>query len=216
MARRTAVLISGGGSNLQALLDSAGRPGSSARIVLVVSNRADAFGLERARRAAVPTVVLPHGEFADRMAFDEAIDAALRTAGVELVCLAGFMRLLGSDFVERWRDRLLNIHPSLLPAYRGLHPHERALADGVRVVGCTVHFVRPEMDAGPIIVQGIVPVLPADTTDLLAARVLETEHRCYPAALELVASGRARVVGERVIADAAPQDLLIRHPLLAG
>jgi phosphoribosylglycinamide formyltransferase-1 len=217
MGRRTAVLISGSGSNLQALLDSTARPGSSAEIVLVVSNRADAFGLERARRAGVPTRVIPHRDYPDRPSFDVALGGALRDAGVELVCLAGFMRLLTAPFVEAWRDRMLNIHPSLLPAFRGKDAQALALAGGVRVAGCTVHFVRPAMDAGPIVLQGVAPVLPRDDADSLARRILEVEHRCYPVALELVASGRARVVGERVeIEDAAPAELLILHPLLAG
>jgi phosphoribosylglycinamide formyltransferase-1 len=213
MARRTAVLISGGGSNLQALLDSTRQPGASAEIVLVVSNRADAYGLERARRAGVAIEVVPHRDYPDRERFDAAIDRLLRANSIELVCLAGFMRLLGPAFVDGWRDRLLNIHPSLLPAYRGLHPHERAIADGVRVAGCTVHMVRAEMDAGPIIVQGVAPVLADDTPGALASRVLELEHRCYPRALELVASGRTQVVGERVVVEPG-SDAVIVHPAL--
>jgi phosphoribosylglycinamide formyltransferase-1 len=187
--RRTAVLISGGGSNLQALLDATEAPGSAARIDLVVSNRADAFGIARARRAGVPVEVIDHRRFPDRADFDGAVDRRLRAAEIELVCLAGFMRVLTPAFVERWRDRLLNIHPSLLPAFPGLRTHERALAAGVRVHGCTVHLVRPELDEGPILVQGVVPVLTGDDARTLAARVLEVEHRCYPLALEQVASG---------------------------
>lgn len=212
--RRTAVLISGGGSNLQALLDATARPDAAAQIVLVISNRAEAFGLERARRAGVPTVVLAHGAFPGRAAFEAAVDAELRAAAVELICLAGFMRRLTADFVDTWRDRLLNIHPSLLPAFRGLHPHEQALAAGVRVSGCTVHLVRPELDAGPILLQGIVPVRPDDTPATLAARVLEVEHLCYPKALELAASGRLRVNGDRVALGDAGQALPILHPSL--
>lgn len=214
--RRVAVLISGGGSNLQALLDDTARPDAAAEIVLVISNRADAFGLQRAGRAGVPTAVLPHETFADRAAFDAAVDEQLRAARVELVCLAGFMRKLTKEFVEAWRDRLLNIHPSLLPAFRGLHPHEQALQAGVRVSGCTVHLVRPEVDAGPILLQGIVPVLPDDTPATLAARVLELEHFCYAAALELVAGGSLVCDGERLVdADpTAPTKRLFLHPML--
>jgi phosphoribosylglycinamide formyltransferase-1 len=214
--RRTAVLISGGGTNLQALIDDARRPDAAARIALVLSDVAEAFGLERARRAGIEArAILPH-EHADRAAFEAAIERALKEAEVELVCLAGFMRLLSHGLVEAWRDRMLNIHPSLLPAFRGLNAQARALAAGVRVAGCTVHVVRPEVDAGPIILQGLVPVLPGDTAARLAARILEVEHRCYPRALELLASGRARVVGERVETDADPAALLVLHPLLAA
>jgi phosphoribosylglycinamide formyltransferase-1 len=211
--RRVAVLISGSGSNLQALIDAAARPGSPVEIVLVVSNRADAFGLVRAERAGIVTTIVDHKAFPDRTAFEAAIMAALERAGAELVCLAGFMRILTVGFVEAWRDRMLNIHPSLLPAFRGLHTHARALAAGVQVHGCTVHLVRPELDDGPILVQGIVPVLPGDDEAKLAARVLELEHRCYPLALELLASGAVRIASERVTA-AAPR--LVLHPLLAG
>ena len=199
MARlKAAVLISGRGSNLQALIDACAEPGFPAEIALVLSNRADAGGLERAKRAGIPTRIIPHGDFTTRTAFDSALDAALQATGVELVCLAGFMRLLGADFVETWRDRLVNIHPSLLPAFRGLDTHARVLAAGVRFTGCTVHFVRAEMDDGPIIVQAAVPVLPGDDPERLAARVLAAEHRAYPLALRLIAEGRVRVVDGRV------------------
>jgi phosphoribosylglycinamide formyltransferase-1 len=219
MGRRTAVLISGSGSNLQALLDATAATAGTragAEIVLVVSNRADAFGLERAQRAAVPTRVIPHRGYPDRPSFDAALDAALREAGVELICLAGFMRILTAPFVEAWRDRMLNIHPSLLPAFRGADAHAQVLASGVRVSGCTVHVVRPQMDAGPILLQGLVPVLPGDTVEDLSRRTLEVEHVCYPRALELMASGRVRIAGERVlVAGIDPALLLVRHPLLA-
>jgi phosphoribosylglycinamide formyltransferase-1 len=195
---KAAVLISGRGSNLQALIDACAAPGFPAEIRLVLSNRADAAGLERAARAGIATRIVPHRDFATREAFDAAIDAVLTEAGIELVCLAGFMRLLGGAFVARWRDRLINIHPSLLPAFRGLDTHGRALAAGVRFSGCTVHFVRAEVDDGPIIVQAAVPVLPGDDVERLAARVLEAEHRAYPLALRLIAEGRVRVIGERV------------------
>lgn len=205
MARlRTAVLISGRGSNLQALIDACAASDFPAEIVLVVSNRADAQGLERAARARIPTRVIPHGDFAAREAFGAAIDKALKDVRAELVCLAGFMRVLDAKFVEDWRDRLINIHPSLLPNFPGLGTHARALAARVERHGCTVHFVRHAVDSGPIIVQGSVPVLPADTADTLAARVLAMEHRAYPLALKLVAEGRVRVRADRVEIDGRP------------
>lgn len=205
MARlKVAVLISGRGSNLQALIDACADPAFPAEIRLVISNVADAAGLERAARAGIPARVIARGAFADRAGFEAAIDAALVEAGIELVCLAGFMRILGEAFVARWRDRLVNIHPSLLPAFKGLHTHERALAAGVRFTGCTVHFVRPAMDDGPIIVQAAVPVLPGDDAERLAARVLEAEHEAYPLALRLIAEGKVTVAEDRVeIADAS-------------
>jgi phosphoribosylglycinamide formyltransferase-1 len=196
---KVGVLISGRGSNLQALIDAAARPGYPADIALVISNKADAGGLARAEAAGIPTEIIPHRQFADRLAFDSALDAALGKAGVGLVCLAGFMRILTPWFAERWRDRLVNIHPSLLPAFKGLDPHAQALAAGVRFSGCTVHFVTPEMDSGPIIVQAAVPVLDADDERALAARILEAEHRCYPLAVRLIAEGRVRVSGQRVL-----------------
>jgi phosphoribosylglycinamide formyltransferase-1 len=193
---KVGVLISGRGSNLQALIDACARPDYPAEIVLVIANRADALGIERARRAGLPATVIPHRDFADRASFDAALDGALRKAGVELVCNAGFMRILTPWFVERWRDRQINIHPSLLPAFPGLHTHGRALAAGVRFSGCTVHFVRTAMDSGPIIAQAAVPVLQDDDAERLAARVLGAEHRLLPLALRLVAEGRARVVAD--------------------
>jgi phosphoribosylglycinamide formyltransferase-1 len=190
------VLISGRGSNLQALIDACALPDYPAEIALVIANRADAFGIERARRAGVPAMVIPHRDFPDRESFDAALDAALHQAGVELVCTAGFMRILTAWFVERWHDRQINIHPSLLPLFPGLHTHERALAAGVRFAGCTVHFVRLGVDTGPIIAQAAVPVLPDDDADRLAARVLAAEHRLFPLALRLVAEGRTRIVAD--------------------
>ena len=198
MARlKVAALISGRGSNLQALIDAAADPTYPAEIVLVLSNNADAYGLQRASAAGIATLVIDH-RGKERPAFEAEIDAALRRNGVELICLAGFMRLLTAGFAERWRDRILNIHPSLLPAFKGLHVHEQVLAAGARFTGCTVHVVRPEMDAGPIIAQAAVPVAPDDTADSLAARVLAAEHRLYPLALRLVAEGRAIVEGDLV------------------
>ena len=193
------VLISGRGSNLQALIDACAAPGFPARIAIVVSNKADAHGLTRAEQAGIPTAVVDHKAYPDRESFDRAVDKALRAAGVELVCLAGFMRILSAAFVGGWHDRLINIHPSLLPAFKGLDTHQRALDAGVRITGCTVHFVRPAMDDGPIIVQAAVPVLPGDDADTLAGRILESEHVIYPLALRLVAEGRISVVGEKAV-----------------
>lgn len=208
---RVAVLISGSGTNLQALLDRAAEPDAPFTIVRVISNREDAAGLERARRAGVATAVIPHRRFGSRAAFDAAIGEALADAAPDLVCLAGFMRVLGAGLVDAWRDRMLNIHPSLLPAFPGLGTHGRALTAGVRVHGCTVHLVRPELDAGPILVQGIVPVHADDTESSLRARVLEVEHRCYPLALEHLATGRVQITAER--AQVAGPTLVV-HPAL--
>jgi phosphoribosylglycinamide formyltransferase-1 len=210
---RTAVLISGRGSNLAALIETCARPGARAEIALVISNRADAAGLQHARAAGIPTATVDHRRFAGREAFDRALSEELDERKIELVCLAGFMRVLSGWFAERWRDRLLNIHPSLLPAFPGLDTHRRALAAGVRFSGCTVHFVRAEVDAGPIVLQGVVPVRQQDTPETLAARVLQAEHRCYPLALDLVASGRVRVVDQRVlIAGAATPATILINP----
>ncbi len=215
--RRVAVLISGGGSNLQALLDAAGGPGYPAEIVLVASNRPDVYGLARARRAGVVTRVVDHTAHPGREAFEAELDQALRDAGAEIVCLAGFMRVLTAGFVDTWRDRLLNVHPALLPAFRGLRTHARALEAGVRVHGCTVHVVRPALDDGPVVTQGLAPVLPGDDPQTLLERVLWLEHRCFPLALRLLASGRARVEGERVVlADERPGERLLLHPLLVA
>lgn len=193
------VLISGRGSNLQALIDACADPSFPAEIALVLSNRADAQGLERASAGGIPTRVIDHRGFSRRADFDAALHGALLDSGVELVCLAGFMRLLDPEFVEAWQDRLINIHPSLLPAFRGLHTHERALEAGVKFTGCTVHFVRPDVDNGPIIVQAAVPVLASDTPDTLAERVLAAEHVCYPAAVRWIAEGRVRIAGNNVV-----------------
>ncbi|MGQ0676133.1 MAG: phosphoribosylglycinamide formyltransferase, partial [Rhodospirillales bacterium] len=173
--RRVGVLISGRGSNLKSLIQAAKAKNFPAQIALVISNRAEAAGLDHAKKAGIPTAVIPHGRFPTRAAFDAALDAALKRARIEIVCLAGFMRLLTPGFVAAWRDRMLNIHPSLLPAFPGLDTHERALAAGVCFGGCTVHFVRAETDCGPIVAQAAVPVLPGDTPGTLAARVLKAE-----------------------------------------
>jgi phosphoribosylglycinamide formyltransferase-1 len=211
---RVGVLISGRGSNLQALIEACRDPATNAEIRLVVSNVATAPGLARAAAAGVPTAVVEHGRYPDRSGFDAEIDRRLRAAGVELVCLAGFMRILSDGFVERWRDRMVNIHPSLLPEFRGLDTHARAIAAGAKVAGCTVHFVRPELDTGPILLQARVPVRPDDTPERLANRVLAAEHRAYPQALKLIATGRARVAGEQVLIDgaAAPEGLQLAAP----
>jgi len=197
--RPIGVLISGRGSNLKALIEATQRPDFPARIALVISNRPDAPGLDFARAAGIDAQVIDHKAFGDRPEFEQAMTEALQASGVEIVCNAGFMRLLTAHFVQHWRDRQLNIHPSLLPAYRGLDTHERVIAEGTRITGCTVHFVRVEMDAGPIIAQAAVPVSPSDTPEKLAERVLQAEHLLYPHALALVASGQVRVEGERVV-----------------
>ncbi|MBZ0325657.1 MAG: phosphoribosylglycinamide formyltransferase [Alphaproteobacteria bacterium] len=197
------ILISGRGTNMAALIAACAVPDFPAEVALVISNRSDAGGLAGARAAGIPTRVIPHGDYPDRESFDAALDDALRAAGVELVCLAGFMRLLSAGFVRDWHDRAINIHPSLLPAFKGLDVQARAVAAGVRFSGCTVHFLRPAMDDGPIIVQAAVPVLSGDTGDSLAMRILAAEHRCYPLAVRLIAEGRARVVEERVEIDGA-------------
>jgi phosphoribosylglycinamide formyltransferase-1 len=201
---KVGVLISGRGSNLQALIDACADPAFPAEIVLVLSNKSDAYGLERARQAGIPAAVISHRDYADKPGFEAAMDDALNAAGVELVCLAGFMRLLTSGFVERWHNRLINIHPSLLPSFKGLDTHVRVIEAGVRFTGCTVHFVRPAMDEGPIILQAVVPILEGDDDHTLADRVLIAEHRCYPGALKLIAEGRAKVEGERVAISGAP------------
>jgi phosphoribosylglycinamide formyltransferase 1 len=199
LKKRVGVLISGRGSNLEALLAACRDPAYPAEIVMVISNRPKATGLDRARAAGVPVEVIDHKPYSSREDFDAALDVALRRARVELVANAGFMRLLGPAFVEAWLDRQLNIHPSLLPAFPGLHVHERVIAAGARISGATVHFVRAGTDAGPIVAQVATPVSPRDTPETLASRVLALEHQLYPMALRLVASGAARVEGERMV-----------------
>jgi phosphoribosylglycinamide formyltransferase-1 len=198
--KRTGILISGRGSNMQALIRAAEETHYPAEISVVISNRADAKGLDFARTQGIATEVVDNKSFLAREDFDLALDAALRRHHVELVALAGFMRIMTQGFVEAWRDRMINIHPSLLPAYKGLHSHERALADGATRHGCTVHFVRHDVDSGPIIAQARVPVLKSDTPESLAQRVLDAEHKIYPKALALVASGAIRVEGEKIVA----------------
>lgn len=212
MARvRTAVLISGRGSNLEALIGAAQAPNYPAEIAHVISNRPEAPGLDIAEAAGIPSEVVDHTLFASRAGFEGALSESLRAAGCELVCLAGFMRVLTAEFVELWRDRLINIHPSLLPAFPGLDTHAEAIAAGVRISGCTVHYVREAVDAGPIIGQAAVPVRPDDDAESLAARVLRAEHQLYPHCLALVAGRRAPVVGHAVElrGAAAPEAMLI-------
>jgi len=195
MARkRVAVLISGRGSNMASLIEAAQAPDYPAEIVLVISNRPDAAGLALAAKAGVPTAVVDHRPYGkDREAFEHALQGALEEHRIELICLAGFMRLFTPWFVERWSGRMLNIHPALLPAFKGLNTHERALAAGAKTHGATVHLVVPDMDSGPIIAQAEVPVLADDTPETLAQRVLAVEHRIYPEALRRVAEGTATV-----------------------
>ena len=205
MKRRVGILISGRGSNMTALLDAARADAYPAEIALVLSNRPDAAGLARAAAAGIATEVIDHKDFGrDRAAHEAAIDAALRAAGADIVCLAGYMRLLTPFLVGAWAGKMLNIHPSLLPAFPGLNTHARALASGVKLHGCTVHLVTDVMDEGPILAQAAVPVLPGDTEDTLAARVLAQEHLLYPAALAAFAAGRP--------ACAAPADAALRNP----
>jgi phosphoribosylglycinamide formyltransferase-1 len=190
---RVAILISGRGSNMSALIEAARDPAYPAAIAGVFSNKPDAPGLAIAAGAGIPTAALSHRDFDGKPAFEAAMNAVLDGWAPDVVCLAGFMRLLSADFCERWAGRLINIHPSLLPKHKGLHTHEQALADGSTEHGCTVHFVTPGMDEGPIIAQARVPILPGDTPDTLAARVLVEEHRLYPAALAMVLRGEARL-----------------------
>jgi len=199
MKKRVGILISGRGSNMMALVEAARAADYPAEIATVISSRPDAAGLVWAKAQGLPALAIDHKAYATREAFDEAVHAALSEAGAELVALAGFMRIQSSTFVQRWHGRQLNIHPSLLPAFKGLKPHEQALEAGVRISGCTVHFVTDELDGGPIIAQAAVPVLPGDTPDSLSDRILTAEHRLYPAALRLVAAGQARLEGRGVV-----------------
>ncbi|QYU67586.1 phosphoribosylglycinamide formyltransferase [Leptolyngbya sp. 15MV] len=211
---RTAILISGRGSNMAALIAAAKQPGYPAEIALVLSNRADAAGLAHARGHGIPTAVVESRLFGrDREGFERAMEAELQGHGIGLVALAGFMRVLTEGFVARWRDRLVNIHPSLLPAFPGLDTHARALAAGVKLHGCTVHLVRHGVDDGPILAQAAVPVRPDDTESSLAARVLDQEHRIYPAALGWLAAGRVRLTGEVAQVAAEPASGGLANPL---
>ena len=196
---RTAVLISGRGSNLAALIEACRDPMFPAEIALVVSNVETAEGLNVAATAGIPSRAISHKAFATREAFDGAIDAALAEAKIELICEAGFMRIHSDGFVRKWQGRMLNIHPSLLPSFKGIRVHQQAIDAGVRISGCTVHFIVPELDSGPIIAQAAVPVLPDDTAATLQARILVEEHKLYPAALQAVAEGKVTLVNGKVV-----------------
>ena len=212
MKRRVAILISGRGSNMAALIKAAAAAEFPAEISLVISNKADALGLERARAAGVTTQVIESKPFGkDRAGFEKVLQAALDQHGIELICLGGFMRLFTAEFVQRWHGRMLNIHPSLLPSFPGLDPHGQALRAGVKISGATVHFVIPQTDAGPILMQGAVAVSDHDTAETLSERILEVEHRIYPEALRLLASGQVRLDGEicRTAAGAGSGNFLI-------
>ena len=213
---KVAVLISGRGSNLQALIDHFGPviTSSPIRIVKVISNRPDAGGIERAKKAGIPTAVFDHKTFPDRVAFDATLDRAIRESGAELVVLAGFMRLLTEGFVAAWRNRMVNVHPALLPSFRGVDTHRRALKRGVKLHGATVHFVRHETDTGPIIAQAAVPVLAKDTPDTLGARVLAAEHKLLPLALRLIAERRVTVEDDRAIVDGRTEPTVLFSPAL--
>ncbi len=198
---------------MQALIDYCAKADAAAEIALVLSNVPNAPGLDRATEANIPSLTIDHKAYDDRETFEDAITKALEDANIQLVCLAGFMRLLTKTFVEHWRDRLINIHPSLLPAFKGLDTHERALAEGVRFTGCTVHYVRTEMDAGPIIVQAAIPILPDDDPESLAIRVLVAEHRCYPYTLSLIANNKTEIIDEKVvIKDATAPGIAFLNP----
>jgi phosphoribosylglycinamide formyltransferase-1 len=214
MKKRVAILISGRGSNMVSLIEAARAPDYPAEIALVVSNRPEAAGLERAARAEIATLTLDHKQYATRMAFEAKLHGALLEHKIDLVCLAGFMRMLTGSFVDRWQDRMMNIHPSLLPSFPGLDTHQRVLDQGVLITGCTVHFVRVEMDSGPIIAQAAVRVLSNDTAPTLAERVLAAEHTLYPHALALVASGRARVTDGRIVTEHVNQGAPLFAPSL--
>ncbi|RMF47340.1 MAG: phosphoribosylglycinamide formyltransferase [Deltaproteobacteria bacterium] len=212
------VLASGGGTNLQAIIDRCLDGSLPVEIVLVLSNNPGAGALERAARAGLPTCCIDHREFDNREDFDRAVVAALQSAGVELVVLAGFMRLITDIFLQAYPGRIMNIHPALLPAFPGLHVQKKALEYGARFAGCTVHFVDSGVDTGPIILQAVVPVLQDDTEESLSRRILEQEHRIYPRAIELFAQGRLRIDGRRVIIDPPlpPEESALVNPPLEG
>ena len=210
------VLVSGSGTNLQAIIDAIETKRLDAKVEVVLSNKADAQGLVRAQDRGIPTAVLDHKQFPSREAYDQAVVDILRARGVELVVLAGFMRLLSPVFVKAYSNRIMNIHPALLPSFPGLHVQKKALEHGVRFSGCTVHFVNEECDEGPIIIQAVVPVFPDDSEESLAARILNQEHRIYPRAIQLYAEGRLRVEGRRVLVDGLAKDdaqVLFQPPL---
>jgi phosphoribosylglycinamide formyltransferase-1 len=218
MARQVpiGVLVSGSGTNLQAIIDRIEAKRLDAKIEVVLSNKADAYGLVRAENHGIATEVLDHKQFPSREAYDQAVLDLLRARGVDLVVLAGFMRLLSPVFVKAYSNRIMNIHPALLPAFPGLHVQKKAVDHGVRFSGCTVHFVNEECDEGPIIIQAVVPVFSDDSEESLAARILKQEHRIYPRAIQLYAEGRLRVEGRRVLVDGLAKDasqVLFQPPL---
>jgi phosphoribosylglycinamide formyltransferase 1 len=213
--KQTVILISGRGSNMAALIEAASEPGFSAEIAGVISDQPEAPGLIVANQRKIAARVIQRADFASKEAHDAAIDAALQSLGAEIVALAGYMRLLTTGFVKKWQGRMINIHPALLPAFRGLDTHRRAIEAGVRLSGCTVHFVTPEVDSGPIIAQAAVPVLSSDTEGSLAARVLKAEHQLYPMALRLVADGRVRMEGSRAVFDLGDGSERASPPLVA-
>jgi phosphoribosylglycinamide formyltransferase 1 len=219
MKRRVAILISGRGSNMVALIEAASEMDFPAEIVVVISNRSDAGGLEKAKAGGIPTLTIESKPFGNnRAGFEAALQSALDQHKVELICLAGFMRLFTAEFVQRWQGRMLNIHPSLLPSFPGLEPQAQALRAGVKISGATVHFVIPETDAGPIVMQGAVAVRDDDTPDTLAARIIAIEHRIYPEALRLVASDKIRLEGDlcKTAGSAGSNDSLISPAVIQG
>ena len=214
---KLAVLISGGGSNLQAIIDACAQPTYPAEIVLVFSNQLDAGGLERARHAGIRAEAISHkGYPGGREAYDAAVSDLIEQSGADLVVLAGYLRLVSESFVTRWKDRLINIHPSLLPSFKGLNVHQKALDAGVKFAGCTVHYVVPEVDSGPIIAQAVVPVLPGDDAGKLAKRILKQEHRIYPQVIRWIADGRVSVDANGIVtvADAKTPDMADINPVL--
>ena len=196
--KRIAIFISGTGSNMDSLITASRSPDFPAEVALVLTNKADSPGLKRVVTERFARVIVSHNNYHNRATFDAALQTQLEDHDIEIVCLAGFLRILTAEFVNRWRGKMINIHPSLLPSYKGLHTHKRAIQDGVKFTGCTVHFVVPELDAGPIIIQAAVPIYPADTEDTLGARVLSHEHMIYPRALKWLASDQLHIEGNRV------------------
>ncbi len=219
MARKVplGILISGNGSNFQAIIDAIEKKRLDAEVRVVVSNREDAYGLVRAQKHGVPTEIVDHRKFPSREAFDQHLIERFKDRQVELVVLAGFMRLLSADFVHAYSNRIMNIHPALLPAFPGLHVQRKAVEAGVRFSGCTVHFVNEECDQGPIIIQAVVPVFPDDSEESLSARILKEEHRIYPKAIQLYSEGRLHVAGQRVLVDGLEkEEQVMVHPPLKG
>lgn len=220
MARKIplGILISGNGSNFQAIIDAIEKKRLDAEVRVVVSNREDAYGLVRAQKHGVPTEIVDHRKFPSREAFDQHLIERFKDRQVELVVLAGFMRLLSADFVHAYSNRIMNIHPALLPAFPGLHVQRKAVEAGVRFSGCTVHFVNEECDQGPIIIQAVVPVFPDDSEESLSARILKEEHRIYPKAIQFYSEGRLHVVGQRVLVDGLEkkEEQVMIHPALKG